>query len=114
MKDTITEKLTLSDLTSGANWIHLAVENSDFDTINSVKKEELLCIDHDCESPLHYAAANNDVEMCKILLEKQPKLLNMKCSDDKTAYELALSYKDEYNSHIDVCNYFLGLTFDKN
>ena len=104
------ELLSLSDLVDDATLIHLAIDNRDFNEIQSASPEELLCVDCDLETPLHYAVTNNDVDFCKILVKKQPRLLDMKCRDGNTPFELAVSYKEEYKTHLETYNYFIGLS----
>ena len=64
----------LIDLIEGATWPHLAVENKDYETLISARGIDFNCIDCEGETPLHYAASNNDVEICKILISKSPDL----------------------------------------
>jgi ankyrin repeat protein len=98
----------MSDLVSGATIVHLAVENRDLETIKNAPKDLLIKCDRDKESPLHYAAVNNDLETCKLLLSKSPELLNLKCEEGKTALEWAKAYHAEYKTHLDIIN-FLNL-----
>lgn len=105
-----TELLSLSDLVDDATLIHLAINNRDLNVIRSTSPEELLCLDCDLETPLHYAVTNNDVDFCRLLVKKQPKLLTMKCIDGNTPFDLAVSYKEEYNTHLETYNYFIGLS----
>ena len=98
----------MSDLVPGATIVHIAVENRDLDTIKNASKDLLIRCDRDKESPLHYAAVNNDLETCKLLLYKNSELLNIKCIEEKTALDWAKEYNAEYNSHIDIIN-FLNL-----
>ena len=98
----------MSDLVPGATIVHLAVENRDLDTIKNASKDLLIRCDRDKESPLHYAAVNDDLETCKLLLSKNPALLNIKCIEGKTALDWVKEYNAEYNSHIDIIN-FLNL-----
>ena len=95
----------MSDLVPGATILHLAVENRDLDTIKNASKDLLIRCDRDKESPLHYAAVNNDLETCKLLLYKNSELLNIKCIEGKTALEWAKEYNAEYNSHTDIINF---------
>ena len=97
----------LDDLVSGATIVHLAVENRDLETIKNASKDLLSKSDKDGETPLHYATTNDDLEICKLLLSKNPELLNIKCVDGKTALELAIDYYLEYNSNLEIIT-FLG------
>jgi ankyrin repeat protein len=98
----------MSDLVPGTTIVHLAVENRDLETIKNASKNLINKLDRDGESPLHYAAVNDDLEICKLLLFKSPELLNMKCIEGKTALQWAKAYHSEYNSHTDIIN-FLNL-----
>ena len=98
----------MSDLVPKATIVHLAVENRDLETIKNASKNLINKLDRDGESPLHYAAVNDDLEICKLLLSKSPELLNMKCIEGKTALQWAKEYHSEYNSHSDIIN-FLNL-----
>ena len=100
----------LSDLIEGATWPHLAVENKAYDLLENSRPTDLICIDSEGETPLHYAAYNNDVMICKILLEKAPKLFNMKCYGGFTAFSSVQKEKDERGTHKEVYNYLLGFT----
>ena len=97
----------MDDLVSGATIVHLAVENRDLETIKNASKDLLSKSDKDGETPLHYATTNDDLEICKLLLSKNPELLNIKCVDGKTALELAIDYYLEYNSNLEIIT-FLG------
>ena len=55
---------TLDDLAEGATIYHLAVENRDTATLLLAKEDDLLKVDRDMETPLHYAAVNDDLEIC--------------------------------------------------
>ena len=55
------------------------------------------------------AATNDDLEICKVLIEDSPELLYIKDMDSKTAYDWAKSYNEEYNSHLEVCSYLKTL-----
>lgn len=98
---------TLDDLVPGETKYHLAVENKDFKFIENSKPEFLEIVDRDGESPLHYAAVNDDIEMCKLLLKINPKLKNIKCIENKTALDWALEYHLEYNTHYTLIMYLL-------
>jgi ankyrin repeat protein len=99
----------MRDLVPGATIVHLAVENRDIEKINNASKDLLIRCDRDGESPLHYAAVNDDLEMCKLLLSKNPDLLNIKCIEGKTALDWAKEYYAEYNSHSDIINFLENL-----
>jgi ankyrin repeat protein len=99
----------MSDLVSGATIVHLAVENRDLETIKNAPKDLISTLDRDGESPLHYAAVNNDLEICKLLLFKSPDLLNIKCEEGKTALEWAKAYHSEYNSHLEIITFLENL-----
>jgi len=98
---------TIDDLVPGATKYHLAVENKDFKFIENSTPESLEIVDRDGESPLHYAAVNDDIEMCKLLLKINPKLKNIKCIENKTALDWALEYHLEYNTHYTLIMYLL-------
>ena len=98
----------MSDLVPCATIVHLAVENRDLDTIKNASNDLLIRCDRDGESLLHYATVNDDLETCKLLLSKNPALLNIKCIEGKTALDWAKEYNAEYNSHTDIIN-FLNL-----
>lgn len=95
--------MTFDDLVSGASEAHLAVQNRDIEHLTSLSPESLLIKDCDGETPLHYAATNDDLEICKILIKMNPGILQIKDIDNKTAYDWALAYNSEYNSHQEVC-----------
>ena len=100
-----TIKQTLEDLSQGATLVHLAVENNDISYINGVDKKSLLNVDIYLETPLHYAAVNNNLELCKLLLNKAPELLHMKCIEGNKAYDWAVEYWLEYDSHYSICQF---------
>ena len=93
----------IDDLVEGATIHHLAVENRDIDVLMMAKENDLLTVDRDKETPLHYATVNDDLEICKLLITKAPQLKNMRCIEGKTALDWAIEYNEEYNSHVDVC-----------
>jgi len=95
----------MSDLVEGASLSHLYVENRNIEGLHTLKKEEILNVDRDGESALHYAAVNDDVELCKILINKNKDIVNIKDIENKTAYDWAMSYNEEYNSHTSVCDF---------
>ena len=96
----------MNDLVEGASLSHLYVENRNIEGLYTLKKEELLKVDSDGETALHYAAVNDDVELCKILINQNIQIVNIKNVENKTAYDLAMSYNEEYNSHSSVCEFF--------
>ena len=96
---------SINDLAEGATKYHLAVENRDLELLKKASKKDLEILDRDGESVFHYAAVNDDLETCKLLLELNPNLINIKCIEDKTALDWAKEYQNEYNSHHIVCNF---------
>lgn len=95
----------MNDLVEGASLSHLYVENRNIEGLYTLKKEELLKVDSDGETALHYAVVNDDVELCKILINQNIQIVNIKNVDNKTAYDWAMSYNEEYNSHCSVCEF---------
>ena len=95
----------LNDLVEGASLPHLYVENRNIEGLYTLKKEELLNIDRDGETALHYAVVNDDLELCKILINQNKNIVNIKDVENKTAYDWAMIYNEEYNSHISVCEF---------
>ena len=100
---------TFEDLVEGATLSHLHVQNRNIIELNKLPKDILLSTDIDGETALHYAATNDDLEICKVLIEDSPELLYIKDIDSKTAYDWAKSYNEEYNSHLEVCSYLKTL-----
>jgi len=96
---------TLNELSEGATIYHLAVENRNHELLKKASKRELEKLDRDKESVLHYAAVNNDLQTCKLLLELNPNLKNIKCIEGKTALDWAKEYQSEYNTHQQVCKF---------
>ena len=94
----------LNDLSEGATIYHLAVENRDHEQLKKASKTELEKLDRDGESVLHYAAINDDIETCKLLLELNPNLKDIKCIEGKTALDWTKEYQSEYNSHQEICD----------
>ena len=98
--------LTLSDLVEGASLAHLAVEKDDILAVKNMSPTVVVQPDRDGETPLHYAATNGNLEMCKILVNMNPEIVHIKDIDNKTAYDWALAYNIEYNgSHQEVCDF---------
>jgi ankyrin repeat protein len=102
-------QITIDDLVEGSTLSHLYVQNRNIEKLKILSLEFLLSQDNDGETALHYAATNDDIEICKLLIQKCPQLVNIKDVDSKTAYDWAKSYNEEYNSHIDVCDYFKNI-----
>ena len=96
---------TLNDLCEGATIYHLAVETRDHEQLKKASNIDLETLDRDGESVLHYAAVNNDLETCKLLLELDPSLKDIKCIDGKTPLEWATRYNEEYNTFHQVCDF---------
>jgi len=96
---------TLNDLGEGATIYHLAVETRDTTLLGISNADDLVKVDIDMETPLHYAAVNDDLEICKLLLSKAPTLKDMRCEEGKTALDWALLYNEEYNSHVDLIRF---------
>ena len=94
-----------NDLPEGATIYHLAVENRNHNQLKKASNINLEKLDRDGESVLHYAAVNNDIETCKLLLELNPNLKDIKCIEGKTALDWAKEYQSEYNSHQEVCDF---------
>ena len=97
--------LTLDNLIIGANKAHLAVENKDIDFLKKCDKDMLLIQDRDGETPLHYAAINDDLKICKLLIELNSNIVNIKDIENKTAYDWCLEYFDEYGSHSNIIGF---------
>ena len=96
----------IDELIPGATSAHYAVETRDTDALRSIEPMTLLSQDRDGETPLHYAATNGDLEICQLLVNMNPDIVHIKDVDNKTAYDWAVSYNEEYNgSHTDVCNF---------
>ena len=104
------EPKTMLDLVSGATVAHLAVENRDHTALCALTSESLLTQDRDGETPLHYAATNGNLEMCKLLINMNPDIVHIKDIDNKTAYDWAVAYNIEYNgTHQEVCDFLKTL-----
>ena len=89
-------------LVPGSTAAHLAVENRDIATMRSIDPAVLASQDSDGETPLHYAATNGDLEMCKIIVGLNPDIVNITDNENKTAYDWALIY-----NHQEVCDYLM-------
>jgi ankyrin repeat protein len=101
-----TEDIDMSDLIEGASLAHLAVEKDDILAIKNMNPVLLMQQDRDGETPLHYAATNANLEMCKILVNMNPEIVHIKDMDNKTAYHWAVAYNIEYNgTHQEVCDF---------
>jgi len=101
---TETELKTLDCLVEGATDVHLAVENRNIQALYTFESSQLLKKDRDGETALHYAAINDDVEICKILINRNPDIIHITDVEDKTAYDWVREYNDEYHSHINTCD----------
>lgn len=97
--------MLLEDLNEDATDVHLAVVNRDIEAIRSFEKHRLLDQDQDGETALHYATINNEIELCKILINRNPNIIHIKDIDNMTAYDWACEYNNEYNSHQSVCDF---------
>lgn len=95
--------MLLEDLVEDATDVHLAVENRDIEALNTFEPSRLIEQDRDKETALHYAAVNDDTDICKILISRNPNIIHMKDIENKTAYDWACEYNHEYNSHQTVC-----------
>ena len=96
----------MCDLVEGATELHLAVVNSDINAFNDVKPDAVIVQDCDGETVLHYAATQGNLEICKVLININKNLINIKDIDNKTALDWATAYNIEYNgSHQKVCDY---------
>ena len=96
---------TIDDLCEGVTIYHLAVENRDHEQLKKASKIDLETLDRDGESVLHYAAVNNDIETCKLLLELNPNLKDIKCIEGKTALDWAKEYQSEYKTFQPLCDF---------
>ena len=97
--------MLLEDLTEDATDVHLAVVNRNIEAIYTFETHRLLEQDQDGETALHYAAINNELEICKILINRNPNIIDIKDIDNMTAYDWACEYNNEYNSHIEICDF---------
>jgi ankyrin repeat protein len=84
---------------------HIAVDTRNIEALRTIHKEDLLFTDSDGETALHYAAVNDDLEICKILINLNIDIVNIKDVENKTAYDWACEYNNEYNSHIEICEF---------
>ena len=98
---------TLDDLIIGANEAHLAVENKDMGYLEKCDIKLFMEKDRDGETPLHYAAVNDDLEICKLLVERNSEIITIKDIEHKTAYDWCLEYFDEYTSHEKIIEFLL-------
>ena len=106
MTDYDEDKLDMCDLVEGATELHLAVVNSDINAFTGVEPEAILVPDCDGETVLHYAATQGDLEICKLLININKSIIDIKDVENKTALDWATAYNIEYNgSHQDVCDY---------
>ena len=87
---------------------HIAVDTRNIEALRTIPKEDLLFTDSDGETALHYAAINDDTEICKILIKRNIDIVNIKDVENKTAYDWACflrEYNDEDGSHIKTCDF---------
>ena len=63
---------------------HIAVDTRNIEALRTILKEDLLFTDSDGETALHYAAIN---------------------VENKTAYDWACEYNQDYGSHIEICEF---------
>ena len=100
----------MSHLVEGATMAHVAVEKGDVQTVKRMSPTLLVETDRDGETPLHYAATNANLEMCKILVNMNPEIVHIKDMDNKTACDWALAYNIEYNgTHQEVYDFLKTL-----
>lgn len=105
----MTTPTKMSDLTEGAGLTHLYVENRNFPELEKIDPALLLHKDGDGETAFHYAATNGDIEVCKLLIRRNPQLFNITDIEGKTAYDWVVSYNEEYNSHGEMLTYLRTL-----
>lgn len=95
----------LEDLVEDATDVHVAVENRNIEALYTFDIIRLLEQDCDGETALHYAAINDDLEICKILINRNREIVGIKDVEDKTAYDWACEYNNEYKSHNEICEF---------
>ena len=99
----------MSDLTVGAGLAHLYVENRNFLELEKINPALLLHKDRDGETAFHYAAINEDIEVCKLLIRRNPQLFNITDVEGKTAYDWIACYSEESGSHGEMLTYLKTL-----
>ena len=100
-----TNMTKMSDLVEGAGLPHLHTENRNIDALETMNPPLLMLKDKSGETALHYAATNDDVEVCRMLIRRNPALLNVKDNEEKTAYDWVVSYNEEYKSHTKILEF---------
>jgi ankyrin repeat protein len=98
------------ELSPGATDAHIAVETRNIEALRTIPKEELLFTDSDGETALHYAAINDDTEICKILINRNIDIVYIKDVENKTAYDWVMEYNEEYKCHIKTCEFLKKFT----
>jgi ankyrin repeat protein len=78
-------------LLSSATECHTAVEEDNSCFLLAATNNDLLVSDEDGETPLHYAATNNNIKICELLVSKCEFLLDIRDKDGKTALDWARS-----------------------
>ena len=96
---------TLECLIDKATEVHLAVENRNIEAIYTFDAAKLLEKDNNGETPLHYAAINNDLEICKILINRNPYIIHITDVENKTAYDWMCEYKQEFDTHTEIYDF---------
>lgn len=74
---------------SSATECHTAVEEDNIYFLSAARNNDLLLSDEDGETPLHYAATNNNIKICKLLVSKCEFLLDIRDKDGWTALDWA-------------------------